>query len=210
MQAQKPTLKKHYPTQGLVAPLQAGSVLRFMADPFPVLDCSLNPTWPYGYSSIPGVLDGMVTDVVDGRTLVRFNMGVFNSSLDQPFTIPNTPENIDEHGDVKEFWQAELLDQNGNHLQWAGGKQFMRFSCVECRPVSCGYPPSEKYLTLAPQWADIYPANMNDQWFDMTGLPTGRYIIRYIIDPNDKYGIRGEYQPYQYDRIWDGASMLPR
>lgn len=204
----KPALKKHYPTQGLVTPLLATSKLRFMADPFPALDCSLDPVWQGGWSSIPGVLDGLLTETTpEGRTLVHFNMGIYNSSLTEPFTIANTPDNIDDHQDVKDFWQAELLDQNANHLQWAGGKQYARFSCSECRPIQCGYKPSEQFLTLAPQWADIYPADMNDQWFDMTGLLTSRYIIRYIVDPLLKYG---EYQAHQYYTTWNGIDMTAR
>lgn len=203
----KPTLKKHYPMQGLVTPLLATSKLRFMADPFPALDCNLDPT-PSGWSSVPGVLDGLVTETTpEGRKFVHFNMGIYNSSLTERFTIANTPENIDSHGDVKEFWQAELLDQNANHLQYGGDQLYARFSCEECRPVQCGYERSNEYLTLSPQWADIYPDDMDNQWFDMTGRAPGRYIIRYIVDPLEKYG---EYQVYQYDVIWDGENMTAR
>jgi len=201
------TLKKHYPIQGLVTTLLPGSKLRFTDAPLPALDCALFPEWPYGYNSLPGVLDDFVTEVVGGRTLIKFNATVYNSSEIENFVIPNAPENIDEHGDVKEFWQFELLDQNANHLQYAAGKQYARFTCYEARPMRCGFPPSEEYLTLAPQWADTYPPTMNDQWFDMTGLPTGRYIVRRFIDPNEHYG---ETQAQQYNVLWDGNAMTAR
>ena len=35
-------------------------------------------------------------------------------------------------------------------------------------------------------WADVYEANLDDQWVDVTGLPPGQYWLENVIDPNDQ------------------------
>ena len=200
--------KKHFAHSGLVVAPSATSVLRFATDPLPALSCvaSWNNDMTLGWSQIPGVLDGFVTEVVNGRTLVKFNMSIYNSSLTENFVITDR-SGIDSHGDVADFWQAELLDANGTHLQYAGGKQYVRFVCYEARPMQCGFAPSQEYLTIAPQWADTYPANMDDQWFDMTDLPTGAYSIQFTVDPLQKYG---EFQIANYNLVWNGTGFDAR
>lgn len=200
--------KRHYAHTGLVVAPPATATLLFAVDSLPALSCvaSWNFDQILGWSAIPGVLNGFVTDTSNGQLLLRFNASIYNSSLTDTFKITDL-SGVNAAGDVTDFWQAELLDVNGSHLQYAGGLTFMRFACYETRPMQCGYAPTQEFLQIAPQWADTYPADMDNQYFDMKGLSTGRYSIRFNVDPLLKYG---QTQVVNVNGNWDGLTFTPQ
>ena len=51
--------------------------------------------------------------------------------------------------------------------------------------VSCGSQASTTVdMGLSVGWGDIYPWYLPFQWIDITGLPSGDYVVRAVADPN--------------------------
>lgn len=109
-----------------------------------------------------------------------------------------------EHWHFLQFAQYSLLDASGRR-RVRGGKQ--SFCLTPTDPVdltvpraewretpnelssSCGEPSSIWIReTLPAGWGDTYPAELEGQSFDVTGLPNGRYHIR--VEVNPRHGIR--------------------
>ena len=61
-------------------------------------------------------------------------------------------------------------------------------SAVYVQPPSCS-PNQPNTLTasmgLSVGWGDSYPASLNLQWIDITGLPNGKYRLTAIADPGN-------------------------
>lgn len=194
-------VKNRYNRNGLVAAV-AASILRFRLEDLPALQCT--GVWTGGYSALAGILSGLETKTVNGRVLASFNRTIYNSSMTENFSIPNVADNLDQYGNVKDMFKAELYDKSMSLVSTADQTTLV---ISEDKPMQCGFPKSEEYLTLAPQWADWYPAWMDGQIFDITDLPVGNCTIRLTIDPNNKFG---EFQVYNLNLTWDGTSLTMR
>lgn len=46
--------------------------------------------------------------------------------------------------------------------------------------ADCEYP----YSGISPSWADTYYASVEGQWIDITGLPSGQYILENEVNSN--------------------------
>lgn len=169
------------PTRQFISP---DAILRFALQDIPAIT---------GYDQTAGMLDTFIVY----NNEVMFSAIIYNSSLTEKFHVDTT----DAYGEVPNIFRAELLTMGGKVLQTAAKTSF----CIcETRPIQEGYPPSEEFHTLNPQWADDYPYNTDGQCFMLAGLRTGKYQIRYTLDPA---GIYGQYQWVVFTVIYDGQTV---
>ena len=135
-------------------------------------------------------------------TLSTCNVGDMALELGQPtLAQPDKWEVSLCHGHWhrKNFAQYDLLDK-GHNLVRQGHKQGF---CVEDTQI-CGEAPAAKTfrcvfsdttgqgpMGISVGWADVYYKTIECQFIDVTGLPTGAYILRAISDPDHSVGQTG-------------------
>lgn len=90
------------------------------------------------------------------------------------------------------FRLRSVLTNNGvGDIVVAGDKtSFAILDLSRYNPNLPGSPPSAQYAGglvqgLSVGWADVYSANLQDQWIDVTEIPSGRYWLEAIVDPAD-------------------------
>lgn len=104
------------------------------------------------------------------------------------------------HFHVGDFERYELLDSAGKVLATSGKVSFcltdIQPIALDGKTATTARPEGELYLDLPPLecgtreqgintgWADYYGRDLPDQWIDVTGLPSGRYAVRFIVNPD--------------------------
>jgi hypothetical protein len=90
------------------------------------------------------------------------------------------------HYHVQDYADYRLLDMAGNMVA-RGHKQ--AFCLVDLWQVpGLGGSRDPKYVDCGFQgisagWADIYNSGLDCQWIDITGVPSGRYILEVVVNP---------------------------
>jgi hypothetical protein len=137
------------------------------------------------------VAEGCV-DGVGPRTLLRFNtvtpnFGPGDVFLGNPVGNPNfiwSPCHMHYH--FTEYADYRLLDMSGNIVA-RGHKQ--AFCLVDLwKPPGLGGDANPQFTNCGFQgisagWADVYDRSLDCQWIDITGVPSGRYVLQVEINP---------------------------
>lgn len=127
------------------------------------------------------------------RRLLRFDTVVFNAG-DGDLVVGDrsVPDNAyaklfeyapcHGHYHIQDFSQYELLRAEDRSLVVVGRKQGFCFRDNEdyrgegSGRYGCGYQG------ITSGWADVYGAELDGQWLDITGVPPGDYILRISIN----------------------------
>jgi hypothetical protein len=137
----------------------------------------------------------VVENCVDGlgeRTLLRFdtvtpNLGPGDVFLGDPVGNPEfvwSPCHMHYH--FQEYADYRLLDMAGNIVA-RGHKQ--AFCLVDLwQPPGLSGDPHPQFTNCGFQgisagWADVYSRVLDCQWIDITGVPSGQYILEVQINP---------------------------
>jgi hypothetical protein len=137
------------------------------------------------------VAEGCV-DGIGPRTLLRFNTvtpnyGPGDVFLGNPVGNPNfiwSPCHMHYH--FTEYADYRLLDMSGNIVA-RGHKQ--AFCLVDLwKPPGLGGDANPQFTNCGFQgisagWADVYDRSLDCQWIDITGVPSGRYVLQVEINP---------------------------
>jgi hypothetical protein len=122
------------------------------------------------------------------RKLLKFTTAIGNyggsaAVIPGPDTAPELyHENCDGDLELSDFAVFELLDPTGTTVT-VGRKQ--SFFLVDVNPVCLGGAPETVYFPdrgVSPGWADVYTADVDCQWLDVTDVPDGRYTLRVTVD----------------------------
>jgi len=137
----------------------------------------------------------VVENCVDGlgqRKLLRFNTTTPNYGPGDVFlgNPVGNPEFIFSachmHYHFQEYADYRLLDMGGNIVA-RGHKQ--AFCLVDLwQPPGLGGDPRPQFPTcnfqgISAGWADVYHRGLDCQWIDITGVPSGRYVLEVQINP---------------------------
>jgi hypothetical protein len=129
------------------------------------------------------------------RTLLRFDTVSANRGTADVFVgIPPEPGVSNDtfewspchmHHHVRDYASYELLDATGVVL--TARKQ--SFCLEDTQPIQPGVT-SSNYSCLRQGitrgWADVYSRYLSCQWIDVTGLPSGAYTLRVVVNPKQK------------------------
>ena len=87
-----------------------------------------------------------------------------------------------KHHHVKNYASYELLDANGVVLT-ARKQAFCLEDGEQIRPgiPATGYSCANQGITRG--WADVYSRYLPCQWIDVTGVPSGQYTVRIVVNP---------------------------
>jgi len=158
---------------------------------FAPADCAVVEGWV----AAPGV-----------RRLLRFdsliaNLGELDLRMGDP-TAPQPPftaadwENSACYGAYlfEDFAAFELRDGSGLPVG-TGHKQ----ACCIADSLPVEALPSKHYdcnfQGISPGWADLYPAGLDGQWVDVTGVPEGDYTLVITANPNGTIPEVNDVQP---------------
>jgi len=87
------------------------------------------------------------------------------------------------HYHFEDFAIYDLLDGNGNSV--ASGHK-VGFCLVDQHPFTDTANPQQKYdcnnQGIQPGWADVYAFDLPCQYIDITGLPSGDYVLRMEVN----------------------------
>lgn len=129
------------------------------------------------------------------RRLLRFdsliaNMGELPLSMGDP-TAPQPPFTTADweaggcYGGYlfEDFAAFELRDSNGmpvgtGHKQACCVADSFPVTSLPSRGFDCNFQG------ISPGWADLYPAGLDGQWVDVTGVPEGDYTLVLTANPN--------------------------
>lgn len=172
----EPTPAGPMPDLMVDAPLLASSK-RFTTEEFPADDCA--------------VVEGCIAGP-GPRDLLRFSTGVVNmGTADLHIGDPSTnPEDFDfsachGHYHYKGFAEYELTDASG--VVVTGHKQaFCLMDGHDWGTPNAGndYDCSNQGLSVG--WEDIYSHNLDCQWVDVTGLPSGDYTLTVKVNAEQR------------------------
>ncbi len=91
------------------------------------------------------------------------------------------------HYHFEEFAVYDLLDGNGNKI---ASSHKVGFCLLDVHPWSPTANPQAKYdcnnQGIQAGWADVYPAGLPCQYIDITGVPSGEYVLRLEVNPLGK------------------------
>lgn len=134
------------------------------------------------------VLEGCV-GAAGTRRLLRFttvtpNLGDAAITLGNPTSDPDSFEWSSCHGHYhySGYMQVDLSDGSGV----VAVTQKQAFCLMDSQPW--GSPTGGPYYTcgnqgITPGWADVYSADLDCQWVDVTDVPPGAYTLRLLVDP---------------------------
>jgi hypothetical protein len=128
------------------------------------------------------------------RTLLRFdgviqNVGVGDLAIGNSDDSPLfTFSACHQHYQLRDIILFELLDLHGDPVIGDTGAVIGRKQgyCIEGIEQVAGTLPniySCDSQGLAPGWADVYSAQLDCQWLDITGVPAGLYQLRITANP---------------------------
>jgi hypothetical protein len=127
------------------------------------------------------------------RTLVRFDTVSANrGTADVVVGVPPPPGESNDvfqwspchmHHHVRNYASYELLDATGTVVLTARKQSF----CLEDgENVQPGVPPTGYSCTdqgITHGWADVYSRYLSCQWIDVTGMASGTYTLRVVVNP---------------------------
>lgn len=100
-----------------------------------------------------------------------------------------------DHVHLNAFEQLRLLDLNGVEVAASEKLSFCLTDVLETdrdlidrSPIRVNLEPwqcSAYEQGINPGFADYYGASLDDQWIDVTSVPSGSYIVEFIADPDD-------------------------
>lgn len=137
------------------------------------------------------VVEGCV-DGLGARNLLRFdtvtpNLGPGDVFLGNPIGNPNFVfSDCHMHYHFEQYADYRLLDMSGNIVA-RGHKQ--AFCLVDLwQPPDLNGNPHPQFTNCGFQgissgWADVYNRELDCQWIDVTGVPSGRYVLEVEINP---------------------------
>lgn len=138
------------------------------------------------------VVEGCV-DAPGGRTLLRFDtvsanrgtadlfVGVPPPSGESDATFEWSPCHMHHH--VRNYASYELRDATGDVVINARKQSFCLEDGEQIQPGirATGYSCIRQGITRG--WADVYSRYTPCQWIDVTGVPSGRYTLRIVVNP---------------------------
>jgi hypothetical protein len=126
------------------------------------------------------------------RRLLKFstvtpNYGPGDVFMGSPFDNPRFIYSAcHDHFHFEQYADYRLLDMSGNVVS-RGHKQ--AFCLVDLWPLPGGGGdprpqfPHCNFQGISAGWADIYHSGLDCQWVDVTGVPSGRYVLEVEINP---------------------------
>jgi subtilisin-like proprotein convertase family protein len=137
--------------------------------------------------------------------------GGFNDSLVGEFTYH--PEHQHIHFDdyaVYNLRQALIDDGVGNVVATGGKVSFCLLDVTRYQtsaPASV-YRNCEQTQGISVGWADVYDADLPDQWIDVTDIPDGEYWLEVVVDPENRLLEADETNNIARVRVTLGAGGL--
>jgi hypothetical protein len=130
------------------------------------------------------------------RRLLKFD-GVIQNLGDQDFVLGNPDEFPDRftysachgHYHLNEAMAYELLDPITRLPVYVGAQRVVGhkqgFCMLDMRLVAGNLEPyyTCSYQGLTSGWADVYSSSLDCQWVDVTGVPSGEYLLRITVNP---------------------------
>ena len=121
-----------------------------------------------------------------------------------------------DHWHVQRIMTYELYKVDNPATMRAGAKA--GFCFLDTTPWRLGLPHARQHpyyqeswcgtrqtlsnrVGISVGWGDRYPWDFAFQWIDVTGLPTGRYIVRSTVDIGDWYRETDDYDNCRWARI---------
>lgn len=139
------------------------------------------------------IVEGCVAGPGD-RKLLRFTVETVNQGMGalQPPSPTRRPDLFEwspchGHYHFEGFATYALLDKAGNVVV-PGRKQ--AYCMLDSHQARSGpnFPCTSKYTCerqgIQPGWSDIYSNDIDCQWLDVTGVPSGEYFIQVSVNPN--------------------------
>lgn len=137
------------------------------------------------------VLEGCV-GAAGRRILLRFDTVTANrGSGNLAVGVPPPPGESDEvfqwsechkHHHVANYASYELVDTAGTVIT-ARKQSFCLEDAEQVQPGAPATGYSCKNQGISRGWADVYSRYLPCQWIDVTGLPSGSYTLRIIVNP---------------------------
>lgn len=137
------------------------------------------------------IVDGCITQT-GARRLLRFDTGIANVGT-SALTIGNPADNAcfvwsqcHEHYHFKGVAEYTLYQMDGTTVAAVGHKQGFCMEDVVPAPFDPGPTPANPFdctnQGLDIGWEDVYPNDLDCQWVDITGVPSGSYILSVHIN----------------------------
>jgi hypothetical protein len=160
---------------------------------------------------VPGLMSSIVIDtrtfpstscaIVEGcittpgtRTLLRFETGIVNLG-NADLVVGNTTNNVcftysqcHMHYHFRGAAQYTLYQSDGKTIAAASRKQgfciddTVAYQQLQPTAPNPAQPFDCSYQGLHMGWEDIYPNDIDCQWVDVTGLPSGQYVLSIQIN----------------------------
>jgi hypothetical protein len=137
------------------------------------------------------VYEGCV-DAPGQRKLLRFNTTTPNYGPGDVFLgDPRSSGTFEysschDHYHFREYADYRLLDMSGNIVA-RGHKQAFCLVDLWQPPGLRGDPTPQfqhcLFQGLSAGWADVYHRGLDCQWIDITGVPSGRYVLEVVVNP---------------------------
>ncbi len=137
------------------------------------------------------------------RRLLRFdtaaaNVGTGDLSIGDPMASACFQySDCHMHYHFKGVGQYTLYQANGTTVAAVGHKQGFCMEDVEQYQAQPGPMPATPYTCtnqgLHVGWEDVYPNDIDCQWIDITGVPSGQYVLSVIVN-NDHYLPESNYE----------------
>lgn len=137
------------------------------------------------------IVDGCITQT-GARRLLRFDTGIANVGT-ADLTIGNPATNAcfqwsqcHEHYHFRGVGEYTLYEMDGTTVAAVGHKQGFCMEDVVPAPFAPGPTPATPFSCtdqgLSVGWEDVYPNDLDCQWVDITGVPSGTYILSVHIN----------------------------
>ena len=132
----------------------------------------------HGSSTTPGVSQRIFRD--DGTWWERYA---------GTFTFHSGHQHLHFDNWLNFHLRSNLVNDAVGDIIVSGDKtSFAIIDLTHYNPALPGSPASGRYggglvQGLSVGWADVYGANLTDQWIDVTDMPAGRYWLEAIVDP---------------------------
>ena len=119
--------------------------------------------------------------------------GGFRDELAGEFTFHPTHGHIHFDGYANFSLRESLPGGEVGNVVGTGAK--VSFCLIDVEEYDLGLPnadPNGAYgdcgqvQGVSVGWADVYEANLDDQWVDVTGLPPGEYWLENVVDPDNR------------------------
>lgn len=126
------------------------------------------------------------------RSLLRFDTLIGNDGdadlrLGSPVESPDLFEfsPCHHHYHLKSFTDFQLVTLDGVEVVRGRKQAFCLLDSLKLDPLAGPGQYSCAFQGITAGWGDIYPSTLDCQWIDVTGVPTGDYLLRVTVDPLD-------------------------